>query len=157
MDSDIFSPCHHHSRKKQNFSSQCSDRSQRLPTFPHNVFPSSNFPQESVVCSSIPFFRKPTFMISNLLMATGGLLAAFAPEFFTFVACRVLAGFAIAGVEVDADDDDEIKDNDDDDHKNDREDETLKLLVLLLGVQYQHQHHHVIDDNYNDSDASSDL
>jgi len=43
--------------------------------------------------------RKPTFMISNLLMATGGLLAAFAPEFFTFVACRVLAGFAIAGVE----------------------------------------------------------
>ena len=39
-------------------------------------------------------------MISNLLMATGGLLAAFAPEFFTFVACRVLAGFAIAGVEV---------------------------------------------------------
>ena len=39
-------------------------------------------------------------MISNLLMATGGLLAAFAPEFFTFVACRALAGFAIAGVEV---------------------------------------------------------
>ena len=43
-------------------------------------------------------------MISNLLMATGGLLAAFAPEFFTFVACRVLAGFAIAGVEVDGHD-----------------------------------------------------
>ena len=48
----------------------------------------------------VKFVRKPTFMISNLLMATGGMLAAFAPEFFTFVACRVLAGFAIAGVEV---------------------------------------------------------
>lgn len=43
--------------------------------------------------------RKPTFLISNLLMVTAGLLAAAAPEFFSFVACRVLAGFAIAGVE----------------------------------------------------------
>ena len=53
-------------------------------------------------------------MISNLLMATGGLLAAFAPEFFTFVACRVLAGFAIAGVEVD-----DNNDNNEDDDNND--------------------------------------
>ena len=43
--------------------------------------------------------RKPTFLISNLLMMTGGLLAAVAPEFFTFVVARVITGFAIAGVE----------------------------------------------------------
>ena len=43
--------------------------------------------------------RKPTFLISNSLMITGGLLAALAPEFFTFVIARALTGFAIAGVE----------------------------------------------------------
>ena len=43
--------------------------------------------------------RKPTFMISNTLMALGGLLAAVAPEYFTFVAARIITGFAIAGVE----------------------------------------------------------
>ena len=43
--------------------------------------------------------RKPTFIISNFLMMTGGLLAAVAPEFFTFVIARVITGFAIAGVE----------------------------------------------------------
>ena len=67
-------------------------------------------------------------MISNLLMATGGLLAAFAPEFFTFVACRVLAGFAIAGVEVKPDDDkansdDDVDDKDNDEGENDENDE----------------------------------
>ena len=43
--------------------------------------------------------RKPTFMISNTLMATGGLLGAAAPEYFTFVIARILTGFAIAGIE----------------------------------------------------------
>lgn len=43
--------------------------------------------------------RKPTFLISNFLMLTGGLLAAVAPEFITFVAARVITGFAIAGIE----------------------------------------------------------
>ena len=43
--------------------------------------------------------RKPTFMISNFLMVTGGLLGAVSPEFFTFVISRILTGFAIAGVE----------------------------------------------------------
>ena len=43
--------------------------------------------------------RKPTFMISNTLMAAGGLLAAVAPEYFTFVIARIITGFAIAGVE----------------------------------------------------------
>ena len=43
--------------------------------------------------------RKPTFLIANSLMALGGLAAAAAPEFFTFVAARVLVGFPIAGVE----------------------------------------------------------
>ena len=43
--------------------------------------------------------RKPTFLIANSLMAVGGLAAAAAPEFFTFVAARVLVGFSIAGVE----------------------------------------------------------
>ena len=66
---------------------------------------------------------KPTFMISNLLMATGGLLAAFAPEFFTFVACRVLAGFAIAGVEVNHDDDSDDNANSDDYSNDNDEDE----------------------------------
>ena len=62
-------------------------------------------------------------MISNLLMATGGLLAAFAPEFFTFVACRVLAGFAIAGVEVNHDDDSDDNANSDDYSNDNDEDE----------------------------------
>lgn len=43
--------------------------------------------------------RKPTFLISNFLMMTGGLMAAVAPEFFTFVIARAITGFAIAGVE----------------------------------------------------------
>ena len=43
--------------------------------------------------------RKPTFLISNLLMLAAGLLAAAAPNFAMFVACRAMAGFAIAGVE----------------------------------------------------------
>ena len=43
--------------------------------------------------------RKPTFLISNGLMMTGGLLAAVAPEFFTFIIARIITGFAIAGVE----------------------------------------------------------
>ena len=43
--------------------------------------------------------RKPTFLISNFLMMAGGLLAAVAPEFYTFVMARIITGFAIAGVE----------------------------------------------------------
>ena len=43
--------------------------------------------------------RKPTFMLANFLMMTGGLLGAVSPEFFTFVISRMITGFAIAGVE----------------------------------------------------------
>lgn len=45
------------------------------------------------------FGRKPTYFIANILMASGGILAAFAPEFFSFACARTLAGFAIAGIE----------------------------------------------------------
>ena len=43
--------------------------------------------------------RKPTFLISNTMMAVGGVVAAVAPEYFTFVAGRIIVGFAIAGIE----------------------------------------------------------
>jgi len=43
--------------------------------------------------------RKPTFFVANLLMAGGGILAALAPNLPSFVCARVLAGFAIAGIE----------------------------------------------------------
>jgi len=45
------------------------------------------------------FGRKPIYFFTNLLMSSGGLLAAFAPEYFSFVCARVLTGFAIAGIE----------------------------------------------------------
>ena len=43
--------------------------------------------------------RKPTFLISNLMMLIAGLLAAAAPEIISFMVCRAVAGAAIAGVE----------------------------------------------------------
>ncbi|XP_023320714.1 organic cation transporter protein [Eurytemora carolleeae] len=45
------------------------------------------------------FGRKPTYFIANILMAGGGILAALAPEFVSFVSARILTGFAIAGIE----------------------------------------------------------
>jgi len=43
--------------------------------------------------------RKSTFLIANLLMIVAGLLAALAPEVYSFFVARAIAGFAIAGIE----------------------------------------------------------
>lgn len=44
------------------------------------------------------FGRKPTFMISIIIMDVFGLLAAFAPDFWTFTACRLIVGASTSGV-----------------------------------------------------------
>ncbi|XP_026679607.1 organic cation transporter protein-like [Diaphorina citri] len=44
------------------------------------------------------FGRKPTFMISILIMDVFGTLAAFAPDFWTFTACRLIVGASTSGV-----------------------------------------------------------
>jgi MFS family permease len=41
--------------------------------------------------------RKPTFFVANILMTAGGLLAAAAPGYTSFLAARVITGFAMAG------------------------------------------------------------
>jgi MFS family permease len=41
--------------------------------------------------------RKPTFFVANILMTAGGLLAAAAPAYTSFLAARVITGFAMAG------------------------------------------------------------
>lgn len=42
--------------------------------------------------------RKPTFMISIVIMDVFGILAAFAPDFWTFTACRLVVGASTSGV-----------------------------------------------------------
>ena len=43
--------------------------------------------------------RKPTFLISNLILLASGICCALAPNYMTFVLGRCIVGMAIAGVE----------------------------------------------------------
>lgn len=42
--------------------------------------------------------RRPTFFISLVLQLIGGLLAAIAPEYITFILARILIGASTSGV-----------------------------------------------------------
>lgn len=44
------------------------------------------------------FGRRPTFFISLVLQLIGGLLAAIAPEYVTFVLARIIIGATTSGV-----------------------------------------------------------
>uniref|UniRef100_A0A8D8RIR3 Organic cation transporter protein n=1 Tax=Cacopsylla melanoneura TaxID=428564 RepID=A0A8D8RIR3_9HEMI len=44
------------------------------------------------------FGRKPTFLISIIIMDVFGMLAAVAPDFWTFTACRLIVGASTSGV-----------------------------------------------------------
>ena len=43
--------------------------------------------------------RKPTFLIANFILLSGGLCCSFAPNYILFILGRFVVGMSIAGVE----------------------------------------------------------